>query len=60
MASGVWLMSEKVTHIKEDRRRMEVRLGRKLGGKQPRIVSTHALCGLSAIWFVGHLRHTEQ
>lgn len=36
MASGVWLMSEKVTDIKEDRRRMEVRLGQKLGEKSSR------------------------
>lgn len=55
MARGVWLMSEKVTDIEEDRRRMEVRLRRKLeGGSRglfplvPYVVS--ALFALLSIW----------
>lgn len=52
-------MSEKVTDIEEDRRRMEERRGRKLEGG-PRTVSTCALCGLDAVRFVEHLRLTER
>lgn len=59
MVRGVWLMSEKVTDIEEDRRRMEARHRRKLEGG-PRAVSTCALCGLNAVWFVEHLRLAER
>lgn len=52
-------MSEKVIDIGEDRTRMDVRLGEKVGKVAEDCFHSH-ICGLSAVWLVEHLRHTGQ
>lgn len=53
-------MSKKVIDIGEDGRRMEVRLGRKLGLENGGGLFLSPRCSLSAVWLVEHLGHTRQ